>query len=362
MLVVFTLIFSFFISLSIIPSLIKIAKSKNLLDSPDERKIHSSPIPSLGGIAIYSGFALALCFFWPESGNLKDFQSIISASLVIFLLGLKDDLVGTSPKKKFAGEILACSILIFKQDLIIKSFHTLFGLGDISGIPAIALTFLTVILIINAYNLIDGIDGLGASLGILSLSLFGLFFHHTGYIEYAIVASALIGSLLGFLIHNWHPASIFMGDTGSLLVGLINAMFALKFMEVVALVPQNGFFSVNSCPVAAMAIIFVPLLDAVRVFSIRLMKGKSPFAAEKNHIHHMLLSLGLNHSSVTIILVSLNLFVAYIAWTFTNHSPTRVFIAMTLSGLLLSALIYFKALRKSKIKSRVSNNHIIQEI
>lgn len=333
----------------IIPSLIKIARSKNLVDAPDERKIHIRPIPSLGGIAIYAGFAIALCLFWPESGSLKDFQSIICASLIIFLLGLKDDLVGTSPKKKFAGEILACVVIIFKQDLLIRSFYGLFGLGSIPPILALILTLLTAVLIINAYNLIDGIDGLGASLGILSLGAFGIFFYHVGQYEYAIVAAALVGSLLGFLIHNKFPASIFMGDTGSLLVGLINAMFALKFMELVADIPNNGIYSVNNCPVAAISIIFVPLFDAVRVFTVRILKGKSPFAPEKNHIHHMLLTLGLGHTSIAILLTTSNLLVIYLAWHFTDINPTSLFFSIILLSSIGIFFIYAKALKKIKL-------------
>ncbi len=328
------------------PSLIRIAQTKNLVDQPSSRKIHLRPIPSLGGIAIFAGFALSLCLFWPEKGALVDFQSIICASLIIFLLGLKDDLVGISPKSKFAGQILACAVVIFKQELIIKSFYGLFALGEISGLPAIALTFLTAVLIINAYNLIDGIDGLASSLGILSLSVFGYFFYNTGHTEFAIVASALVGSILGFAVYNRHPASIFMGDTGSLLIGLLNAIFALKFMLVMREVPANEILNLGTCPVVAIAIIFVPLFDAVRVFAVRILKGKSPFAPEKNHVHHMLLKLGFGHNAITALLFTSNLIIILLAWNFNFIDPTLLFLSFVLIGSITLISLYTKVIKR----------------
>ena len=345
LLISLALFISFIISFVSLPIVIKIAKEKKLFDRPDDRKVHLQPIPNLGGIAIFAGVSISSLLLWPIESRSGDILNIMAAFIVIFFLGLKDDIIGISPRKKFIGEIIAAAIIIIKQDLVITSFHSLFGLHQISGIFSLTLTFLTVVLIINAYNLIDGIDGLSACLGALSVTAFGLFFYYTGQREYAILAGAMLGSLIAFLIFNYHPAKIFMGDTGSLLLGLINAIFALKFMHTVAENPNNGFASLVSCPVAAIAIIFVPLFDAVRVFTIRILAGRSPFYPEKNHIHHILLRCGLSHSVSTLLLIAFNIVAIGMVWYLQKANSTLTFFFLISLG-----VCFFLIADQKKIK------------
>ncbi len=344
------LLTSFIITFISLPVIIKVSHQKNLFDTPSQRKIHKEPVSPFGGVAIFLAVIISSCIFWPYEGTNNDLYSIVAASIIIFFLGLKDDLVGISPKKKFIGEILAAAILVFKQDLLINSFHSLFGLHQISPLFSLVLTFLTIILIINAYNLIDGIDGLSSSLGCLSTFIFGTFFFLTNQLHYAVLCSSLLGALVAFLLFNIHPAKVFMGDTGSLILGLINSIFAIKLIEVSSNITENNYLNSLSGPIIAMAIIFVPLFDAVRVFSIRIIQGRSPFVAERNHIHHILLNNGVGHTGTTSILVCFNILVIAFAWYLreANSTLTLLFIVLLGSCFYLVANQFTLNIKRSK--------------
>lgn len=327
---------SFFITFRALPVIIRVAKDKKLTDLPGMRKIHKEPVPSLGGIGIFVGFLLTSCLFWPGAKVVNSYElaSVIGASLVIFFLGVKDDTVGVGPTNKFLMQIFAASIVVFKHGLIIHSFYSLFGLYTVPQTLTVITTILTIILIINAYNLIDGIDGLSALLGFFSMSVFGAYFFLTGEPGFSIIAAAMIGSLAAFYYYNRHPAKVFMGDTGSLLLGLVNAIFALKFM-VIAANPQNQILIASNGPIVAMAILFVPLFDAMRVFSSRILRGLSPFSAEKNHIHHILMDKGLSHNQIGLSLLFFNALIVLLMFTLKDSlSSTILFSIMVLSGSL----------------------------
>jgi UDP-GlcNAc:undecaprenyl-phosphate/decaprenyl-phosphate GlcNAc-1-phosphate transferase len=236
---------AFFITFAAIPVIIQVSDAKKLFDVPDERKVHLSPIPSLGGLGIFAGLILAFLVTYPIS-LAGEFQYFFAATLVIFFLGLKDDILVISPIKKLIGQFIAAFLIIYKGGIQIKSMHGFLGVYDLPEVTSLALTYLTVIVIINSFNLIDGVDGLAGSLGLMTALIFGSYFYYVGQVPYSILAFVLAGSLLGFLIFNHSPARIFMGDTGSLLLGLINAILVIRFIST-ADAPES-VFPINSSP------------------------------------------------------------------------------------------------------------------
>lgn len=288
-----------------IPSIIKVAEIKNLFDEPDERKKHLRKVPTLGGMAIFAGLLFSVTF-WTNQAQIVELQYIIAALLILFFIGIKDDLVNLRAWKKLAGQLIAAIILVHYADIRLTTFYGLFGIKDIPVWFGYILTIFTVVVITNAYNLIDGIDGLAGSLGVLGASTFGLWYYFLGMTQYTILCAALVGSLLGFLWFNRTPAKIFMGDTGSLLVGFIMALLAIKFIESVRILPRTHPYKILSVPVFTCAILAVPLFDTLRVFAIRLMKKQSPFHPDRNHVHHILIDLGLTHIQSTALLVTFN--------------------------------------------------------
>lgn len=299
---------AFIITLTAIPVIIKVSEIKKLYDLPNARKIHARPIPSLGGLGIFAGFIIACLMTIPFSTE-PGFQYFFAAAFVIFFLGLKDDILVLTPMKKFIGQIIAAFIIIYKGGTVIHSMHGFLGVTDLPEIVSLIITYLTVILIINSFNLIDGVDGLAAGLGIFTTAIFGIYFYIAAQPGYATLAFAACGSLMAFLIFNRSPARIFMGDTGSLLIGLINAILVVKFINVAD--APNAVLPVSASPAIAVSILIIPLFDTLRVFAIRIFNRRSPFSPDRNHIHHILLDRGLSHKIICLALIGMNvLFVA----------------------------------------------------
>lgn len=306
---------SFTITFLAIPAIITVAHRKKLFDIPDERKVHQSPIPSLGGLGIFASFVIA-CLLSIQFQYAPEIQYFLAASLVIFFLGLKDDILVISPIKKFIGQVMAAFLIIYKGGIQIKSMHGFMGIGELPEMFSLLFTYLTVLVIINSFNLIDGIDGLAGSLGLMASVIFGIYFFQANIIAYSILSFALAGSLVAFLIFNFQPAKIFMGDTGSMLIGMVNAILVIKFINVGGVAAIN--IPVSAAPAIGFSILMIPLLDTLRVFGIRIIHRRSPFSPDRNHIHHLMLDLGLNHRAITLILVAVNF--AFIVATFALRS------------------------------------------
>jgi len=316
---------AFIITFLAIPVMIQIARTKKMYDLPDERKVHTRLITSLGGVGIFSGFLLASLL--SVQGYLNpEFQYFFAAVLVIFFLGLKDDLTVLSATKKFIGQIIAASILIHLGGIRLDSMHGVFGFNELPEAFSMALSYLTVIVVMNSFNLIDGVDGLAASLGILTMVVFGTYFFATDFQAYALLAFSMAGSLMAFMIFNHHPAKIFMGDSGSLMIGLINAILVIKFINV-----ADAPFVTIQMPAAVaigFAILIVPLLDTLRVFSIRIFNGRSPFTPDRNHMHHLLLDRGLSHTAVTFTCLGVNIGFILLAWLGRSLGPNYLLLIM----------------------------------
>ncbi len=348
--VLLTAAVAFIITFLAIPIILQVAEKKNLYDIPDERKIHINPVASLGGVGIFAGFLLASLLSIQVYLN-QEFQYFFAAALVIFFLGLKDDLMILSASKKFIGQIIAASILIHLGGIRFDSMHGLFGFEGVSEGFGLALSYLTIIVVINSFNLIDGVDGLASSLGILSMFVFGVYFFIINQQAYALLSFAMAGSLVAFLIFNHQPARIFMGDSGSLMIGLVNSILVIKFINVanspLVAVP------IQSAVAVGFAILIVPLLDTLRVFSIRIYKGRSPFTPDRNHVHHLLLDRGLSHAAITFTCVAIN--IAFIAMAYLGKSlgPNYLLLIMlSISFAGLGMLYYARPRRKMVIAKR----------
>ncbi len=339
-----SLLLAFGITFYAIPAIIFIAEAKHLFDVPDERKIHKKPIPSLGGLGIFAGFIMTMLVTIPFKGNQTSFQYIVAACLVVFFVGIKDDILIITPLKKFLGQFLAAGILVFKGDIILSNMHGILGIYELSIPLAYCLTIFTIVVITNAFNLIDGVDGLAGSLGSLICMALGVYFTINGNIEYGCLAFSLMGALLAFLIFNFSPAKIFMGDTGSLILGIIVSILIIKFIEFAPTAPVLAF---QSAPAVGFAVLFIPLFDTLRVFSIRMLQGKSPFTPDRNHIHHILLDKGLSHRMVTLSLVFANLIMIIL-----GGLGSFINIHFLLGGLLLlgAGTVGLLAMAKNKTK------------
>lgn len=332
---------AFITSFLAIPAIMKVANEKKLYDLPDARKLHTTPIASLGGVGIFIGFFLSALLTISGTGHFE-FPFFFASAIVIFFLGLKDDILVISPTKKFLGQLAAAAILIHLADIRIVSMHGFLGYDTLPQFWSYLLSYITIIVVVNAYNLIDGVDGLAASLGILTTGIFGTYFFFAGMQFYSLLAFAMTGSLIAFLLFNFNPAKIFMGDSGSLMLGLMNAIFVIKFITVAD--SPSSQFPIASAVAVGFSILVVPLLDTLRVFSIRIAKGRSPFIPDRNHIHHLLLDRGLNHRSVTLACVGMN--VAFIALTYFGgraFGPTTLILMMMLLSFgVVSALVFLK--------------------
>ena len=286
---------SFSVVLLATPSLIKVAKLKHLVDEPgEERKLHTRSTPTIGGVIIFSAFIFS-CFLWftlPSDNSfesLREFMYLMASLILLFFVGVKDDIIGMSPMKKLIAHLMVGFILVVMGEIRITSFHGLLGMDiELPEYGSILISIFIYIVIVNAINLVDGVDGLASGVVLLSCIAFGLWFSYVGDKHWALISFSLCGALLGFLVFNFNPARIFMGDSGSLIIGAVVSVLAIQLVETPVNLLPEGYQNVST-PVMAMAILAYPLLDTLRVFSIRAAKGKSPLSADKNHLHHKML-------------------------------------------------------------------------
>ncbi len=325
------------------PSLIKVAYFKNLVDAPDgDRKVHKRIIPSLGGIIIFAATIFSV-FLWFPSDYLKDYEQllgainnskyIVSTVIIVFFVGVKDDIIGTSPMKKLIAHILVAFILVLMGDIRITSMKGILGVYELPYWASIFLSMFTYTVVVNAFNLIDGVDGLAAGVGFVASVAFGIWFYYAGSYDMSVLAFSLAGSLLGFLFFNFSPAKIFMGDSGSLIIGLILSVLSIKLIEYDAAKLPNFMVHITK-PVFVLSCLSYPLIDTLRVFILRILKGRSPFSADRNHIHHRLLDIGLSHASTSIFVYGYSLLMVFMSIVITV-GPTLTFLAIGGVAILL---------------------------
>ncbi len=349
---------AFLITFFAIPIVIQISKDKKLFDEPDERKVHKTVIPTLGGLGIFAGFIIATLMGVP-SGIASELQYFAAATTVIFFLGLKDDILVLSASKKFIGQLIAAGIIIKFGGVQIINMHGFLGIYEIPHIASIVLTIFTIIVITNSFNLIDGVDGLAGSLGVLTTLVFGTYFFFAGQLTYAVMAFSLAGSIIAFLIYNFSPAKIFMGDTGSLLIGLVNAILVIKFINVAGNPAATA--ALEASPALGFAILMIPLFDTLRVFTLRILDRRSPFSPDRIHVHHFLLDLGFTHRMVTFTCVAVNIVFIAGGYFLRNLGTTTVLGILLVSAFVFIGIVYYSrpknkaAAGKSIISSTLVN-------
>lgn len=297
-----------------IRKIIYVSHKKHLFDEPSElRKVHITRTPNLGGVAIFSSMLIAACFSLPAAGSDPN-NYLLAGAIVVFFVGLTDDLVGMNPHKKILGQLVAALIVILPGGWHFTSWQGFFGLGEMSYWTGVITSILFILLITNAFNLIDGINCLAGSIGLLACICFAFFFwkmHLTGYYFLAI---ALGGCLTGFLVYNRTPARIFMGDTGALLLGFMLSVFSIVFIEsnkpgINVAIPFKG------APAIVLGVLIIPVYDTLRVFILRLIQGNRPFSADRSHLHHRLIDLGLSHLQATGMLLLVNIITVWFVLT-----------------------------------------------
>ena len=367
-----TFITAFGVVLLSTPSLIKVAILKRLFDEPiEKRKLHKRVVPTVGGIIIFAGTFFAFVLWFPSDnlldidvGNsnylrnalalevtksaLSDFKYILATVFVMFFVGAKDDIIGTAPIKKLAAHILVALVIVLMADIRIKSMHGIFGIDEIPFWSSIFISLFAIIVIINSFNFIDGIDGLASGIGLIVASIFGIWFYLSNDIVMSLLSFSLAGSLFAFLFFNFSPAHIFMGDSGSTTIGMILGVLAIKAIETPSADVSDTIISEIQRPIFVMSVLSYPLIDTLRIFVYRTVKGVSPFEADRNHIHHALHDTGMNHRMIALTLYGANLLIVAIAFFLRGMEPTSGFITVFLICIALAQVPFIFKNRKIK--------------
>lgn len=344
---------AFVVSSTSYPTIINVAKAKNLMDDSGDRSSHSGKVPNLGGIGMFLSIVVTITI----TGAVLDTKSlllILGGITVLFFLGLKDDILVLSPRKKFFGQLIAAFLLIIFTDTRIYGFSGIFNVNIMPYWLSVLFTLFVYILIINAFNLIDGIDGLAGSLALMASVGFGYVFYRLGDYSMLVLASTVVGALVPFLHLNFSKRKkMFMGDAGSMILGFIIAVFAVRFIDV-SESSINGEYKTSS-PVLVIAFLFFPLLDTLRIFFLRLIiHKKSPFSADRNHLHHRFLNLGFTHWQTTIVIVGVNVILIFISFFIKNWNINWQLITLLISGTIIYSLYFiFNWLRNSKKKQSI---------
>jgi UDP-GlcNAc:undecaprenyl-phosphate/decaprenyl-phosphate GlcNAc-1-phosphate transferase len=339
---------AFVIAFLSIPSIVTVARYKHLMDEPGQRSSHDLRTPTLGGLAIFAGLLIS-SGIWIDTQHFKEYQYIVAAIVLLFFVGIKDDILIIAPFTKFSGQIVAALVLIVFADLRISSFHGFFGIHEIPYIISVLITILTTLVIINGFNFIDGVDGLSASIGIITTSAFAYWFILVNEYQLSILCLSFIGALLAFFFFNvfGEKNKIFMGDTGSLLIGLLLSVLVIKFNELN--IHKTSKFAIYPAPAVSFGVLIIPLFDLIRVVFIRVFTKRPISVADRNHMHHMLLRLGFGHRKVTFVMSLVNLFFIYfVFYTSRFISIRRLFLLILILAMILSYIPSYLISRKKR--------------
>lgn len=285
----------------------------------------------------------------------KQANFLLTSCIILFTLGLKDDLYGVNPSTKFLLQLLVAIILVIAGEFRLTSLYGVFFVWDVHWLAGGIFTIVVIIFINNAFNLIDGVDGLAGTLGAIATLSFGVMLALGNAFPYAFIAFAMFGAISGFLLFNYAPAKIFMGDTGALLIGLVCVVLAIKFIELnkIGSNPAPEFFS---APAIAVAVLLVPIFDSLRVFFIRIIQGKKPFTGDLNHVHHRLQRIGFTATQIVFILGVLNVLMIVLALSFQGLGN------FTLISILISICALMNAVLTYQIGKRENSTYKITDV
>jgi len=342
-----SVVFSFLVTYFAIPSIVKVSKVRNLMANPNGRTSHFNPTPNLGGVAIFAGVIISSVVFTGIT-TAHELKYIIAAMLIIFFVGLKDDLHPMVAYKKFLGQSIAILFILVPGDFHLSSLHGLFGIEDLSYPISLIITYILFLALINSFNLIDGIDGLASGVGYLTSLFFGIVFLLDNHLAYAVMSFILSSSLLAFFYYNVFSKEnkIFLGDTGAMLIGLILAIFAVRFLNFES---DTLFLSQSQAtPAILLCVLIVPIFDTARVFVLRILRGRSPFEADREHIHHRLLDLSGSHLKATGIILLVNIIFIAMALLLRNiNTELLILIALVLAVIFSYIPIHLKKMKSN---------------
>ncbi|WP_420459443.1 glycosyltransferase family 4 protein [Neolewinella sp.] len=306
---ILSFLISFALVFAIMPNVIKIAIEKKLVAHPEARSSHDIITPCLGGIPIFLGILFCSLLLTPI-GEWDSLQYILSALVIVFMIGTKDDITELSAGKKTAGLIIAIAILVTRGEVRLESLYDLFYIsGTLPYWLSITFSVFTLLVISNAFNLIDGIDGLAGTVGIIAMLSFGTWFFVVGMAHLGILALAAAGGLLAFLYYNIsRTQKTFMGDTGALVIGTLLGVMTVEFIDICSTATIPAVYRFEHPISVAVGILIIPLFDTIRVFVTRALRGVSPMKPDRRHIHHLLIDSNLSHIQATFVLALVNLF------------------------------------------------------
>lgn len=373
----YTIIIPFFIALLLVgwihPRLVKIALLKNIVDNPDARKLQRTPVPVLGGVAVFFGVVIAIgCM--SSVVDCSGLPVVIMAMMAMLYTGTMDDILSLSPGLRFVIEIVVVLLLIFVGGYCIDDFHGLWNIGRFSYWCAVPLTVVAAVGIINAINLVDGVNGLSSGYCIMACLIFGTLFFLAGEAPMTILAAVLVGALIPFFLHNvfGKTSKMFIGDGGTLVMGVVMSVFVIEILQngsrAAAYVDPN----VGLVPFT-LAVLSVPVFDTLRVMSTRILKGTSPFRPDKTHLHHMFIDLGCSHVATTLAILGVNMFVVLCWWALEASGfsiAVQLYAVIAVSLLVTSGLYHFmqwhicrdtrfmRAMRRLGYKTHISRTGI----
>ena len=373
----YTIIIPFFTALLLVgwihPRLVKIALLKNIVDNPDARKLQRTPVPVLGGVAVFFGVVIAIgCM--SSVVDCSGLPVVIMAMMAMLYTGTMDDILSLSPGLRFVIEIVVVLLLIFVGGYCIDDFHGLWNIGRFSYWGAVPLTVVAAVGIINAINLVDGVNGLSSGYCIMACLIFGTLFFLAGEAPMTILAAVSVGALIPFFLHNvfGKTSKMFIGDGGTLVMGVVMSVFVIAILQNGSRVAAYVNPNVGLVPFT-LAVLSVPVFDTLRVMSTRILKGTSPFRPDKTHLHHMFIDLGCSHVATTLAILGVNMFVVLCWWALEASGfsiAVQLYAVIAVSLLVTSGLYHFmqwhicrdtrfmRAMRRLGYKTHISRTGI----
>ncbi len=334
---------SFLLTYLTIPKIIKVVEHKRLMDDPNRRSSHSLKTPTLGGVAFFYTLIFVL-FFIKGKDVFDEAFYIIPGITILFIVGLKDDLVVISPGAKLMAQICAIAFILANPSFTIFSMNGFLNINEIPYYLYLIIGGFMMLTIINSFNLIDGIDGLASIVGIVIMMIYTTIFYLTEEYFFALLAISMNACLMAFFGFNVSSdKKIFMGDTGSLIVGFIISVLTLKFLALKPYDYMDLPFLLENAPLIAIAILIVPLFDTARVFTIRIARKKAPFSPDRNHIHHVLIDFwGLSHKQASFIIGCFNIIFVVLFVILGSAAKNLGMVIMLVSVVIFLSYIFFK--------------------
>ena len=282
-----------------------IAKRKELFAEVNHRSSHATPTPAFGGISLFVVFICAALTML-GIGSSHSIGFVVLSAFILFMSGLKDDLMGTSARTKLLVQLGTACLVLLNSELTVTHLSGFFGIGEVTPVAGFLISLGFIVFLVNAYNLIDGIDGLAGIIAIIAFSVFGVYYYVNDNSFLVLIIASMIGALVSFLTWNFASSKrkMFMGDTGSLVIGFILAVNALIIIAGQPVNPEP-FFVPQNAVIFILTILVIPVLDTLRIIVIRLSNSQKPWVADRNHMHHLLLDKGLSHKQATFCLASL---------------------------------------------------------